>query len=470
MQQCYLWSAPSRASEARALVEALDLSIEVVTLRGSAIDDVERTANSGLVLLMLSGNELPSNATAAAKQLASISARRQSLFIATPPVTLDACDSSSPRSALAARIRDAALSPASHVTGLMDFEAALLPMTNRFECKFPSELALDVMATMVRNRLSGLCDHRVSPPSTTVPAVAPRVLTAVCFGGWVATARGIADGGESIRRHLLTPLADTHTLLALHFHGAADCRPSRQPTTATSLSSIESLETSRAESVAQSCVMAVRRGLHAIGPIHRLRLEPTPTMEEEVQMLERLPHWARIVHAFNSGTREPGIHNPRPKVCTRDPVWKDRGTSPYRCTNVWGSYLSPIFASDASQFGHNFIVLRDVSRCLGLVHSAERHGGFRYTHVVTSRLDFTWFAPHPPLPLLASAVSAWIPEGSDFYGGINDRHAVLSRAAAEMVMTRYRPNARTATHARPPSRAEPSVLVPPPTRCRHAQV
>lgn len=58
------------------------------------------------------------------------------------------------------------------------------------------------------------------PASTTALPAAPSAArrparsseaerVAVCFGGWVATTRGLADGGESLRRHLLAPLG-TH--------------------------------------------------------------------------------------------------------------------------------------------------------------------------------------------------------------------------------------------------------------------
>jgi hypothetical protein len=45
--------------------------------------------------------------------------------------------------------------------------------------------------------------------------------------------------------------------------------------------------------------------------------------------------------------------------------------------------------------------------------------------------------PHPPLSLLQPAQAVWIPSGEDYYGGLNDRHAVLSRAAAEVYMRRW---------------------------------
>ena len=38
---------------------------------------------------------------------------------------------------------------------------------------------------------------------------------------------------------------------------------------------------------------------------------------------------------------------------------------------------------------------------------------------------------------LLSPLAVWVPTGEDYYGGINDRHAVLSRAAAEIYMRRW---------------------------------
>ena len=56
-----------------------------------------------------------------------------------------------------------------------------------------------------------------------------------------------------------------------------------------------------------------------------------------------------------------------------------------------------------------------------------------YTHLVHSRLDFQWLAPHP-IPIHNDSV--YIPTGEDYYGGINDRHAVIPRNYASMYMNR----------------------------------
>lgn len=49
----------------------------------------------------------------------------------------------------------------------------------------------------------------------------------------------------------------------------------------------------------------------------------------------------------------------------------------------------------------------------------------RYERFVITRSDFLWLAPHCPLDAL-SADRIWIPAGED-HGGLNDRHAVVSR-------------------------------------------
>jgi hypothetical protein len=64
-------------------------------------------------------------------------------------------------------------------------------------------------------------------------------------------------------------------------------------------------------------------------------------------------------------------------------------------------------------------------------------GGARYERIVFSRLEFWWLRPHPPLRLLHPSV-VWLPSGEDYYGGVNDRHAVLNRSAAQVYLGRWR--------------------------------
>jgi hypothetical protein len=53
----------------------------------------------------------------------------------------------------------------------------------------------------------------------------------------------------------------------------------------------------------------------------------------------------------------------------------------------------------------------------------------RYDRFVITRPDFVWLCPHPPLSIL-DRDAIWLPEGED-YGGLNDRHLVVSRTDVE---------------------------------------
>jgi hypothetical protein len=50
----------------------------------------------------------------------------------------------------------------------------------------------------------------------------------------------------------------------------------------------------------------------------------------------------------------------------------------------------------------------------------------RYDRFVITRSDFVWSCPHPPLSIL-DRDAIWLPDGED-WGGLNDRHFVVSRA------------------------------------------
>jgi len=74
-------------------------------------------------------------------------------------------------------------------------------------------------------------------------------------------------------------------------------------------------------------------------------------------------------------------------------------------------------------------------KCMNLIEESEEERGVPYEWVVVSRTDFRWMAPHPPLSLLAEEDAVWIPSGSDWEGGINDRHVVMRRKHAEAYMS-----------------------------------
>jgi len=76
-------------------------------------------------------------------------------------------------------------------------------------------------------------------------------------------------------------------------------------------------------------------------------------------------------------------------------------------------------------------------KCLDLIQESEEDRGRPYEWVVLSRTDFRWLAPHPPLDLLAEEDAIWIPSGSDWEGGINDRHVIMRRRHAEAYMSAW---------------------------------
>ena len=80
--------------------------------------------------------------------------------------------------------------------------------------------------------------------------------------------------------------------------------------------------------------------------------------------------------------------------------------------------------------------LHDYQRCLQLVEQVEVQRHEQYERVVWSRLEYRWFAAHPPLHLLPSSY-IWAP--NMVYGpfGVDDNHAVLSRAAADVYLGRW---------------------------------
>ena len=160
-------------------------------------------------------------------------------------------------------------------------------------------------------------------------------------------------------------------------------------------------------------------------------------------MMEGLAHWPSVVRTYN--------HARRRLSCVRNPEWRSlscgsrnpqctgspgcgegacRG-GPYNCTGILygNSIFAPVIGSPSIQ---SLPMLRGVQQCLELIEAQEEaRGGVRYERIVFSRLEFWWLRPHPLLRLLDPSV-VWLPSGEDYYGGVNDRHAVLNRSAAEV--------------------------------------
>eukprot|EP00966_Prymnesium_polylepis_P030356 705790-Prymnesium_polylepis.1 len=79
--------------------------------------------------------------------------------------------------------------------------------------------------------------------------------------------------------------------------------------------------------------------------------------------------------------------------------------------------------------------LHDTERALRLVVRQEAARGWRYDRLVFSRLEFRWVAPHPPLSALDERL-VWVPSGQNIKG-VNDRHAVMPRHAADAYFNRW---------------------------------
>jgi hypothetical protein len=69
--------------------------------------------------------------------------------------------------------------------------------------------------------------------------------------------------------------------------------------------------------------------------------------------------------------------------------------------------------------------------CRWLLLAGLRRDGVldRYDLFVVSRSDFRWMCPHPPLSIL-DLDAIWIPD-VEHWGGVNDRHAIVSRRHVE---------------------------------------
>ena len=202
-------------------------------------------------------------------------------------------------------------------------------------------------------------------------AEAPRV--GVCFSGWLGVS--VSSGGRSIADHLIKPLA-ARVLLALTYHARDRC-----------------------DTVA-SCRIAER--LAALQPFSRVSLSPMLSLETLVSTMESLPHWRRIIAAYNRG---------RTVSCKRHEGWMNSTSGPpYACRNIYlgNTIFAPVLGSARL---HVLRQLHDIRRCLGVVSEDEdAAGGLRYDRIVHSRLEFIWLAPHPPLRLLHSS-AVWIPSG-----------------------------------------------------------
>jgi len=146
-----------------------------------------------------------------------------------------------------------------------------------------------------------------------------------------------------------------------------------------------------------------------------------PTPDDLKRAATMAPSWIQLATRFSKvfGCKYEGSINSSIPVCSNLP-------------EDGNSFLAPIVG------GKKYHVLQEFwmqARALSLLTSREREMGFRYQRVIWSRLEMVWHHPHPPLHVL-DPNCVWIPGGEDF-GGINDRHAVLSREHAQIYLSRW---------------------------------
>ena len=78
-------------------------------------------------------------------------------------------------------------------------------------------------------------------------------------------------------------------------------------------------------------------------------------------------------------------------------------------------------------------------QCLQMIEVQEDLRGFEYSRLVYSRSDLRWVAPHPPLAVLRPRGRLWVPwAGLMDWGGLYDRHLVMPREAADVILGGWR--------------------------------
>ncbi len=91
--------------------------------------------------------------------------------------------------------------------------------------------------------------------------------------------------------------------------------------------------------------------------------------------------------------------------------------------SIQDNWLGGVIESNAKRAGSGAILL--FFRWLLVKHLLNEGILDRYDRFIITRSDFIWPLPHPPLDILTEQ-HIWIPDGES-YGGITDRHAVLSK-------------------------------------------
>ena len=290
---------------------------------------------------------------------------------------------------------------------ILDFDAAidkrLALKTTRSE---PEGLALQQWSEMVGNALTRFCHWRRRPKWLDKEAgafaereketVAP---PAICFSGKVSAVPH--NGGESVRTNVIDKL-NAQVMMALTYKPTDGCNS------------------------VKTCKLEER--FPRFAPFTGAKVLPWQTREELLKIMEALPHWPAVLEAYNRGGKV---------TCVKVPGWTQSDPrAPYTCNGIVDG--DTIFAPVLGDPKWNRLrQMKDLRNCLDVILEAEAKRGSLYSRVIHSRIEYEWLKPHPPLKFLYPPSSVWIPSGEDFSLGLNDRHAVLSRAAAEVYLRRW---------------------------------
>ena len=264
------------------------------------------------------------------------------------------------------------------------------------------------------------------------------------FGGWWRVA--LRDGGANIRQNVIEPLR-ADVLMALTYRTDDACNST------------------------SSCNLDAR--FAGLGPIAALQLERQLTTMEFAEKLEQRESWEVMWRHFEAG----------PFRCRRHRA-PNAPAHTYSCARMrenGNAFTAPVVGNPALHVLHEQYAQ---SRLLRMLAAEEARRSARYDAIVWTRLEFHWLHPHPPLhlPLPTAAAAAptrpasssssaaaaaaaaaairgalagaaagggstnssldlaacpvWSPRGED-YGGLNDRHAALSRDAAAVYLGRW---------------------------------
>ena len=237
---------------------------------------------------------------------------------------------------------------------------------------------------------------------------------AVLFSGWLGVS--VPSRGRGIREALANPLSADIYVAGTFLRD--DCAQMGAPNRS-----------------ACADMLWNKRLLH-LHPIAGRLLEPMPSLRWLQAQVTASPHWRAIRNRFRTD---------------------------FLYQNL--SIFSPVLGSTSAN------VLRELvsyERAYALLGRAEAQRGRLYEHLLFSRLEYTWLAPHPPIGAFMrhaeSPSIVWAPTADA--NGMNDRHAVMPRKAGSAYFQRW--SALISAHAVPRFTVDELVTLGPETFLQQA--